>query len=100
MVITVMFNHPTYVTFCITHLFLFETMFSPFQPALYLKTTAEEEKCFPRRLPHIQDGRFHLWNYRLHGASLPARPIVAMSCAIGFLPVEQQQLDGVLVPVA
>ena len=23
-----------------------------------------------------------------------------MSCAIGFLPVEQQQLDGVLVPVA
>ena len=42
MVITVMFNHPTYVTFCITHLFLFETMFSPFQPAFYLKTTAEE----------------------------------------------------------
>ena len=44
MVIAVMFNHPAHVTFCITHLFLFEMMLNPFQPALYLKTTAEERR--------------------------------------------------------
>ena len=49
MVITVMFNHPTYVTFCITHLFLFETMFSPFQPALYLKPLLKRE-VFPSKI--------------------------------------------------
>ncbi len=42
MVVTVIVNHPVDVTFCITHLFLFETTLGPFQPALYLITTAKK----------------------------------------------------------
>jgi hypothetical protein len=60
----------------------------------------EKERCSPRRQPHIQDGRFHVWIFRPLGASLLARQMGAMSCAIGFLLVVQQQLDGVFVPVA
>src|SRR5260370_41799947 len=44
MVVTVIFNHPAHVTFCITHLFLFETTLGPFQPALYLITTAKKRR--------------------------------------------------------
>jgi hypothetical protein len=42
MVVTVIVNHPTHVTFCITHLFLFETTLDPFAPVLYVRATAKK----------------------------------------------------------
>src|SRR5258708_3167036 len=68
--------------------------------SVVLDNDCEKEKCFHRIPPHIQDGRFHLWIFPLPVASLPGRPTGAMSFAIGFLPVELLQLDGVLVPAA
>src|SRR5713226_3990937 len=68
--------------------------------SVVLENDCEKERCSLPRQPHIQDGRFHLWIFRPPGASLPAWSIGAMSFANGFLPVVQQQLDGVLVPVA
>src|SRR5258708_23666203 len=55
--------------------------------SVVLDNDCEKEKCFHRRPPHIQDGRFHLWILRPPGASLPAQPIGARSYAIGFLLV-------------
>jgi len=42
MIITVIVNHPAHVTFCRTHLFLFERTLGPFQPALNLIMTAKK----------------------------------------------------------
>jgi hypothetical protein len=42
MVVTVIVNHPAYVPFSTTHLFLFETILGPFQSALYLMTAAKK----------------------------------------------------------
>jgi hypothetical protein len=42
LVVTGMFDHSTHVTFCITHLFLFETTLHPFAPVLYVRATAKK----------------------------------------------------------
>ena len=71
-----------------------------FSASVVLENGWEKERFSPRRPPHIQDGCFPLWMFHPPEASLPTRPIDAMSYAKGFLPVVQQQLDGVPAVVA
>ena len=99
-IFAIMFDHPLHMPLCPAHVLLFETTLGPFQPTLYVQTTATAVGASLEGNPYMQGGRCHQWILRPPAALLLALPAAARSCAIGALLVAQPLLDGVLVLAA